>query len=175
MNTQAALPIAFQANSIQAILQQYVAPFGGVASVVSNLKDLWSRPYNSSQSPRALVCYMGERIREQFSVAAILHRVDREFAVAITRGRGFYVNRGDSLSQNMQEIPFYDVVESVRDLIRSINSICPVEELPIDFKTIRPMNNGNLVIDGYIIEFSIGSPLPELSDTAQLPSDQLQP
>lgn len=145
---------------IQQVLNAWATPLGGVASVCSNLRDMWNQASMDSTRPRLLIVWNGADSRGGFGVRNANHREDREWIVAVTRGRGFYSNRGDSLSQTKgNETPFYDVVETVRDLCRSILNIS--EELPtIDYKTIRPMQLGNLVVDGYMIAFGTANDIP---------------
>jgi hypothetical protein len=107
------------------------------------------------------VCYNGENSRGDFSVANRLHRVDRQWIVAVTRGRGWSSNRGDSLYKTVgNSDPLYDVVEEVRELLRCMIGIS--EEFPIDFKRISPMNAVNKALDAYAIEFSTANDIPAI-------------
>ena len=151
--------VSEQAVAIRDRLMEWASPLGGTAAVVSNLKDLWSQVYQSSNKPTVYVCYMGEKARGPFSLANALSRVDRSWSVLIKRGRGFYSVRGDSLSANKQEIPFYDCVEQVREQLRSMINIS-AEGPMIDFKGIRPASQGTQVIDAYVIEFSTANDIP---------------
>ncbi len=115
----------------------------------------------SSQKPRVLICYVGEEIRGDFSVAAALHRVDREFVVAVTQGRGLTSERGDFLITNNQNSPpFYDTVEYVRDICRCLTGIS--EDLPVDYKSIEAMQLGEMVVDGYLVHFSVATDIPNV-------------
>ena len=102
----------------------------------------------------------GDSSRGSFEHANAWHRVDRQWIVAVTQGRGFTANRGDTLTSPVGNAgQFYDIVEGVRDQIRSILNIS--EELPtIDYKSTKPMQFGNLVVDGYQIEFSTANDIP---------------
>lgn len=162
MSLPAPIRISDQANIIQTVLNAYAASYGGIASVCSNLRDMWNQASMDSTRPRMLIVWNGAESRGSFEVRNANSREDREWLVAVTRGRGFFANRGDSLSKPMaNEKPFYDVVEDVRDLCRVILNIS--EELPaIDYKTIRPMQLGNLVVDGYIIAFGTANDIPQI-------------
>ena len=154
------ITIAEEAALIQAQLQAFVATFGGTASVVSNLREWWNQAATNSDSPRILICYMGEDSRGSFSQIAPWHRVDRKWSVAVTRGRGFYANRGDSLlSADIPESPLFDIVETVRDIIRAMQTIS--EETPSpDYRGIKPMQLGNIVVDGFEISFTTANDIP---------------
>jgi hypothetical protein len=154
------IKVSDQANMIQGILDNWATVRGGSAVVASNLRDLWQQASIQSQSPRILICFNGARPRGSFAVANVLHREDRDWTVAVTRGRGFNANRGDSLSHTVGNVePFYDSVEQIRDLCRSIADLSAEYPTP-DYKGIKPMQMGNLVIDGYIIEFSTANDIP---------------
>src|SRR5262245_15158034 len=120
------------------MLQSWAQPLGGTAQVVSDLQALWAQAFLSSQKMRVLICYVGEQIRGDFSVAAARHRVDRDFVVAVTSGRGMTAQRGQFLITANQNSPaFYDTVEYARDIIRCLTGIS--EEVPVDYKSIEAM------------------------------------
>ena len=171
MPLTAPVSISNQAGQIALVLQGYAQSAGGVADVVSNLRDLWFQASQSSQKPRILICYNGESARGDFSVANYNHRVDRQWIVAVTRGRGWLANRGDSLYKTTTQDPLYDVVEEVRELLRCMIGIS--EEFPIDFKRISPMNSQNKALDAYAIEFSTANDIPEIIANIPNPITQL--
>lgn len=151
--------ISVQCQQIVDVLKPYATKSGGFADMASNLRDLWAQTSMASDRPRILVCYNGENIRGDFSVAAFNHRVDRQWIVAVTRGRGWNANRGDSLYKTAGNAdPFLDVVEEVRELIRTMIGIS--EEFPLDYKRISPMTSGNKALDSYAIEFSTANDIP---------------
>lgn len=169
------MTITKTANKLRDILAQWAEPNGGTAQVVFDLREMWATAYKESEKPRILICYNGEQIRGDFSVAALLGRVDRQWLVAITRGRGFNPKRGQSLTDSKGNAePFYDSVENVRDYLRCAIGVS-AENLrtdnpdsgTIDFKAIRPMDNGDLIVDGYIIEFSTAADLPLVATTPE--------
>jgi hypothetical protein len=156
--------ISGQAGQILAQLLPFAESAGGAAEVVSNLQMLWKQAAMDTQKPRILICYNGESIRGEFATAAINHRVDRQWIVAVTRGRGWTAQRGSSLFQAVGNADaFYDVVEQVRDLIRRMLGIS--EEFPVDFKRISPMSSQNKALDSYAIEFSTASDIPAITYT----------
>ena len=147
------LYISEQAKILRDSLATWATPLGGKAVIVYSLKDLWEQASINSQVPRVLICYNGSRPRGAFSVSNALNREDRDWIVVLTRGRGYNTVRGDTLSENTGVEPLYDWVEQLRDFIRNIKNIS--EETPcVDYSGIKPMQMGNLVIDGYQITFS---------------------
>ena len=165
MSLAAPITISEEANLLKDALDAWATLYGGEARVVSNLRDMWQQASTSSQTPNILICYNGEVSRGSFSQQAVWHRVDRQWLVAVTKGRGYYANRGDSLSDaSATEMPLYDVIENVRDTIRGLLTIS--EETPtVDYKSIKPMQLGNLVVDGYQIEFSTANDIPSNLNT----------
>ena len=85
----ALLSISQQAQQLSDVLLPYAAKSGGDAQIVSNLQMLWMQASMANDRPRILICYNGEQSRGEFSVAAANHRVDRQWIVAVTRGRGW--------------------------------------------------------------------------------------
>lgn len=162
------LTISETLNALVENLQTWVGQYSGKATQVSNLKDLWETPSLNSQSPRVLVCFNSEQARGSFEDLAAWHRVDRTFQVAVTKGRGYLANRGDSLSNpDAVELPFLDALEEVRDQLRCMLGIS--EEMPsIDYKNMRMSNMmGNLVVDSAIIEFSVAADIPFIGTQPQ--------
>ena len=153
--------ISEQAGQIRDWLQSYIAEKGGVAVVASNFRDMWEQASNNDDRPRILICYAGEASRGDFSVANKNHRVDREWNVLVTKGRGFNAIRGDGLTESSGNTdPFYDNVEDVREMLRRMTGIS--EEFPIDYRSIRPVQMGQLTIDGYLITFSTANDIPAI-------------
>lgn len=157
------MTIADQLLLIRAGLYQWATALGGMAQICSDMHHMWMQAWVKSDTPRLLICYVGEDIRGPFSIAAATHRVDRTFNVMITRGRGFNPARGDSLVQTVGDAePLFKLVEEVRELIRTMGGIS--EENPVDFKNVRSFPLGEVIIDAYVIEFSVATDLPALAD-----------
>ena len=156
--------ISQQTQQIVDVLKPYAQKSGGFADMVSNLQMLWAQASMANDRPRILICYNGESIRGDFSVASANHRVDRQWIVAVTRGRGWSANRGDSLYKTVGNAdPFLDIVEEVRELIRTMIGVS--EEFPVDYKRVSPMSSGNKALDSYAIEFSTANDIPGIQLT----------
>jgi hypothetical protein len=160
MSLPSPITISQEAKLLKKALDEYAQGYGGTAEVVSNLKDLWANVHINSQSPRILILYAGETARGSFSQIEPWHRVDREWHIAVTKGRGWYTQRGDPLFNHEQtEKPLYDVVEEVRDLVRWMDTIS--EETPgPDFRKVEPMSYGNMALDGYLIKVTTANDIP---------------
>jgi hypothetical protein len=147
--------ISDQLKAIKQYLQEQLteAAPGSVAAICSNLKDMWKQAFQASDRFKVLIVWKGDTVRGPFSQANCWVRVDRQWVVAVIHGRGYEAERGDSVPV------LSDMVENVRDWLRSMLGLS--EELPtIDLKGITQANQGNLILDGYLIEFSTANDIP---------------
>ena len=167
MSLSAPISITNQAQQIGAVLASWAEPLGGTVKVMANMRHLWEEIYLLTETPRVLVCFTGETARGSFNEANTLHRVDRSWIVVVLRGHGFRNAMSEPGPTIKEEQPFYDCVESVRDLLRTIVVIS--EEFPIDYKTTRPLpgsgpsQQANVFLDAYAIEFSTANDIPAIS------------
>ncbi len=140
----------------------------GTAVIASSVRDMWTQAYNSTDKPAVIICFAGDEARGPFETAAATHRGDFTFNVALLRSRGLTSSRGDSLVTTVQNArPYYDLLEELRDKIRSITNISL--EQYVDYKSTQPFDDSTdeygRRIDGFIIAFSVAQDYPQLSDT----------
>ncbi len=174
MPLDAPITISQQAKNLQAVLGDWASQHGGAAEVASDLKNFWVQSGTNNDQPRILIVYTGETARGSFEKRSALDRVDRTWNVGVFRGRGFSAQRGDSLTKNVvNAIPFYDVVEQIRDMLRSILNIS--EEFPVEFLNIKPLSQGTQIVDAYVIEFVTANDIPNIyTDTFITPDPNPQ-
>lgn len=142
----------------------------GKCVAASNMRDMWEQASQSTANAIVYVCWTGDAARGPNSIMRWTHRVDREWSILVKRGRGFYATRGDSLNQTKgNEIPFYDVVEGVRDSIRAILSIS--QEGLVEFNSCRPWQLGNLIMDAYLLVLKTANDMPTITS---IPMNQTQ-
>jgi len=157
--------ISDQASQISKWIGGYVNDYGGTSVVASNLRDMWEQASQSTDKPIVYTCWMGDSARGG-DISRWVHRVDREWATLVKRGRGFYANRGDSLNQTKgNAVPFYDVVEGVRDRIRQILSIS--EEGLVEFNSARAWQLGTQILDAYLLTYRTANDLPAITSAPQ--------
>ena len=157
--------IAQQSQQIATWVGGYVTPLGGVSVTASNLRDMWEQASQSTDKPIVYTCWMGDQSRGG-DISRWVHRVDREWATLVKRGRGFYASRGNSLNQTMgNAIPFYDVVEGVRDRIRQILSIS--EEGLVEFNSARAWQLGSQILDAYLLTYRTANDIPAITSEPQ--------
>ena len=174
MSLPAHFKISTEANNIKAHLDAWVTPRGGYVKIMANLAHMWEELLAPKPQPRVLIAYTGENARGGFDNANTLNRVDRQWAVIVVRGHGFknLVAEADpnkeptdtANPQQDQSEAFYDAIETIRDIIRTMQNVS--EEWPVDFKSIKPMPSvaanptANVFMDAIKIEFSTANDLP---------------
>lgn len=160
------MTISQQADLIAGVMQTWIATVKGDVEVCYDLRQMWQVATQASDKVRVLITYGGEDIRGDFAQAAILGRVDRKWIVALVRGRGFNTIPGLALATTQQNAPaFYDQLDEFRNILRSIIFDVNTCENPPDFKNVRPIAYGNDVpMNGYMVEFTVGTQLPQLLD-----------
>lgn len=159
------ISISQQSLQIAEWISGYVTPMGGTSVAASNLRDMWEQASQATDKPIVYTCWMGDQSRGG-DISRWVHRVDREWATLVKRGRGFYANRGDSLNQTKgNAISFYDVVEGVRDRIRQILSIS--EEGLVEFTNARAWQLGSQILDAYLLTYRTANDLPTITSQPQ--------
>lgn len=151
------------ANFIRDQFQDWVQATegSGKAVVASSLSHMWQMAWNNTAGLRVFVVYAGEGIRNSNGegVGAPLGRVDCKWTVAVSRGRGFAAERGDTLTADVQDArPLFDLLDEAIELARSLMTDPATTEQPTDYIGCRPMvfPNGQIA-DGYLIDFSVGN------------------
>jgi hypothetical protein len=142
-------------------LSRYAQDQQGYAFIASDLEHAWRLAISgNTQAPKFVVVFTGQEIRGDFAVAAINHRVDSHFSLIISRGRGFNLDRGQSLvADNVNAPPLFEIVEGARDVIRSLWSQKFVES-PVDFRGVNQWDTRPYITDAYNINFAIPCDLP---------------
>ncbi len=165
------MTISEQARTIRNKLQEFANPRGAEVKIMANMQHLWEELFVHDETPKLLICYTGETCRGDLGSQRFLARVDREWIVVVIRGHGWSNVMADTESPNIgspnpQDVePFYDIVEQIRDMIRSMPEI--TEELPVTFKNIEPLFNvsplgisANVFLDAYAIRFATANDIP---------------
>lgn len=160
-------------STILQILSNVLEPWAeqnnaGKAVIASSVNDMWTQVANTTERSSVIMCYAGDEPRGPFELSAATHRGDFTFNVALIRGRGLTSSRGDSLVTNVQNArPYYDVLEELRDKIRSITNIS-VEQF-VDYKGTAVFGEGledyQRRVDAYLITFSVAQDYPQLVNT----------
>jgi hypothetical protein len=94
-----------------------------------------------------------------------LGRVDRNFKVIVSRGRGFRLDTGESLvEQTSGGPPMFDLVEEAREVARRIRFNEDTTEVNPEYKGSGPFTVEGFVLDAFEVRFSIGTQIPTWED-----------
>ncbi len=131
---------------------------GGRARIAADPVDLLEILTNTPGGICAAIMFHSEQKRGIYEESG---GVDRTFWVAITRGRGMRLHRGEELVQaNAGGPPLYDLLEEARQQVRALQFDAATTEVSPDYKGTRPIQVEGYLLDAYIIEFSIFDQLP---------------
>jgi hypothetical protein len=162
------MTIEWQAQMIQMWLDDWAQARGGYAKVLANMRHLWEEIFMTDERPRILICFNGEQARGGFNQANLLHRVDRQWIVAVIRGHGFTNQMAKLDGPTAAVDPFYKDCQTVRDKCRVLVNIS--EEPPVDYKGMDPLpsaapygQTANIFLDGYGIKFSTANDIPAIT------------
>jgi hypothetical protein len=168
--------VANEAIVIRDWLKLWADKRGGTVKILISIAHLWEEIYSVQfqDQARILICYNGEIARGGFNQANTLHRVDRQWKVVVLRGtQGFKNLAAEGVGQTGTPgsiDPFYDDVETIRDLIRVLDETI-TNEPPVDFKSISALplvgnvgQAGNIFLAAYSIEFSTAQDLQAITD-----------
>ena len=155
------ISITEEATRLKAALTEWAEARGGTVSIMANMRHMWEQLFlPNNTAPKILICYTGETSRVQKNDEG-LHRVDRQWSIAVVRGHGFknLVAESDADTVTGAVIEdFYTSVETVRDLVRVRLDISA--EFPVAYKGIKSLPNpgfsqsANAFLDAYVIDFS---------------------
>lgn len=152
------MTIAEQLKFIAEQLKPWAVEVKGRIEIAADAMHLLGILATAPGSPRLVVMFDGEEKRGEYEE---LGRVERKFMVVVSRGRGFALNPGTSLTDGVAGgRPLYDLVEQAREMVRGmVFNRESTEGIPNYTGTVRFALEENAV-DAYQINFSIGTQLP---------------
>lgn len=134
---------------------------GITCSVVFDLVHLWRQCQQASDRPNIYILYNGETSRG--ADEEIRSHVDRRFIIAVKRGRGFNPLPGIGLTDAVQNAPpFYDSLEEIREVCRTVTLDLGYTVGPADFNSIEPFRVGDEVSDAYLIHMTLTTQIPQV-------------
>lgn len=161
------ISITEEANRIKAALTEWAEARGGTVSIMANMRHMWEQLFlPNNTTPRILICYTGETSRVRQDDEG-LHRVDRQWSVAVVRGHGFknLVAESDTDPRTGAAIEdFCTSVETIRDLVRVRLDISA--EFPVAYKGIKSLPNpgfsqsANAFLDAFVLDFTTANDIP---------------
>lgn len=148
--------ISWQCNFAANVLNDFCIQRGGAAIVAENTSEKLLIGYNNAVGPKCCVAYIGEEPYGDESTQELTGRVIRHFDVLVSRGKIFADPRNSSLTTPTgASEAFYDQLEQIRDVVRTLIWSTPVVYNPTLYKGIRAVDNGADKIDSFIISFAL--------------------
>jgi hypothetical protein len=153
------MTIREQSELIRETLAEWARTAGGRAAVAGDpaqiLEILRIRPDGFV----AIISFDSETPRTEYDE---LGGMDRTFKVVISRGKGFKLDTGESLTDGAAGAgPLFDLVEQARELLRALplDPETSLEVLPKYLGT-SPYEVQGYLLDAYEIRLSIGTQIP---------------
>ena len=151
---------------MQAALADWHKTVGGSCKIANDEPHLFAILGENPGAPRSAILFDEENPRSG-ELNDVLGRVDRKFIIAISRGRGFNLNLGDSLTKGVAGgQPMFELVEQAREVIRSMR-FGGDEEVPYYVGSKRLQFQG-VTTDAYAIMISLAADIPYQSDEADV-------
>ena len=154
--SQLGVSIAQQCNIIKGIVNDIAVAQSGICIVAENIEESKLIGYNNVIGPKCLIAFIGEEAVGGSDVSELLDMTRRYFDILVTRGR----LQCDPLTSPLTTqqgivMPFYDLIETIRDQVRSIEWPTPMCINPCEYLGTKPVPPDNGLIDSYIISISI--------------------
>jgi len=152
------MTIAEQTIAIVAGLAAWASANSGRAFPASDVVDVFEQLRAKPGAPSCAVLFWSEDPRDNFE---LLGRVDRTFKIIVSRGRGFKLQTGESLTDGASGgPPMFDLVEEAREVARNLRGDLPGEEAVPIYKGCGPFEASGLLLDAYEIRISFPNQLP---------------
>jgi hypothetical protein len=159
--------ISTQRKLIGGWLHENFAADGVKVGTVSTMRKMWQEIFDmtTTSAPKLVVCFDGATARGGFERRNTLDREDRQWVVALLKGRGLVNTDGG----DAQLDDFEDFCEEVRDVLRRLIGI---SEEAIDYVSLKPLpgvaqpNMANVHLDGFVITFTTANDIPAITTLA---------
>ena len=149
------ISISEQCNAIKSVLSDICSQEQGIAIVSENVDDKKLIGFQNVIGPKVLITFVGEESLGGEDVAELIGRVRRYFDIMVQRGRVLIGPKDSGLTQTIgPSKSFYDLLERIRNTVRSIEWPSPMVQNPSEYHGMRPAANENWLLDSYIINVS---------------------
>lgn len=152
---QLGISISEQCNTIKSVLGDICSQEQGIAIVSENVDDKKLIGFQNVIGPKVLITFVGEELLGGEDVAELIGRARRYFDILVQRGKQLTDPLTSGLTQTAGPAkPFYDLLEIIRDAVRSIEWPSPMVQNPGEYHGMRPSANEGWLLDSYIINYS---------------------
>ncbi len=153
---QLGVSIAEQCNIIKSVLNDIAAQEQGIAIIAANIDEKLLTGFNNVIGPKVLITFVGEEPVGGEDVQELLGMTRRYFDILVQRGKQLTDQRNTVLTVTSgPSKPFYDLLEIIRDSVRSIIWPVPACINPCEYHGMRPAQQDGWLLDSYIINISI--------------------
>ncbi len=158
--------ITGMSNLITNYVNDWANKNAGAAFFAEDSSEKISIGFNNCVGPKCLIIYRGEQPHGDESVADLVAYVVRTYEVSIERGKTLTYPRNLALTNNVgASRPFYELVEELRDVVRTIALPTPMCYNPIIYGGMvsgKQSETNEWQIDQYILTFSIICQIPRV-------------
>lgn len=159
------MTIKEQMNKIIAALGEWCKTNNGSVKIANDVPHLFTILGVNPGSPRTAILFAGEVMRSPDRPET--GRVDRKYWIAVSRGRGFLVEQGKSLTEGVGGgAPMFQLVEEAREIVRAIRGATAADEPLPYYISIELMAFEGVTTDTYRLEVVFASDIPEQLDNA---------
>lgn len=152
------MTISEQARQTREALAEWAQQFGGTAAVASDQVHMIDLLRTKPGGVFVGVLFETEDPRGEHDE---LGRVDRGFKVVVSRGRGFKLETGESLTEGSAGgPPMFGLVEGAREVVRLLRFTDETTEVVPNYRGSGPFEVQGFILDAYEVRFSIGTQLP---------------
>jgi hypothetical protein len=159
------MTIAAQANSLVTALNGWVRQHKGFVKLAGDEADLFTVLGAQPGAVRVGVMFDEETPTGE----NLLGYVDRKFVVAVSRGKGFFVDEAHALAgAAVNETPLFLLVEEVREVLRSLRFDLVdsgVSDCAPDYLGTKRVQYEGHVVGAYAVEISLTSHIPQQTDS----------
>lgn len=152
------MKISEQLKMLKAGIDPWAKKEGGFVEIAGDKSQVVNLLASKPGAPRVVWVLTGETPRGNMDPAEE-SRVDRAFWAIISRGKGFALQQGDSLSKGVSGgRPMFDLVEELRDKVRSIMLNPEDTERIISYRGFQSFQpEEGKATDAFALEFWIGT------------------
>lgn len=152
---QLGISISQQCNLIKEVVGDICSQEKGICIVAENVDEERLQGFNNVIGPKVFIVFVGAEPMGGDDVKELIGRERRFFDILIQRGKILCDPLTTSLTQTTQQAkPFYDLLEIIRDTVRSMIWPSPMVQNPTEYNGMRPFQTDARVLDSYIINIS---------------------
>jgi hypothetical protein len=152
-----------QIEKVAAALADWHKSVGGAVKIANDEPHLFQILGDMPGAVRSAILF-DEEMPRSLDLADVLGRVDRKLIVAVSRGRGFNLNQGDSLTKGVADgKPMFVLIEEAREVLRALRFPEQDEPVPTYLGTKRLQFQG-VTCDAYAITLGLAADIGDQTD-----------